>query len=209
MSEVFSDCMIPHISWQLLQQITNLHQKFGLFHLERVICIAAFLTNFWPFQPRRSFWTLRLTWSLRSALGSVSVCWKPSCSQTMIILLASCRISQSLKCLVHHMKFLLATTFVRMNLQCSSFEGHLYLIQSSILIHQQHVIEVADHGVMQTQTNIGINAAWDVWALFPGNPMMQSCFVFYLLSAWKHIDAWTLEIITTWHSKIVRYSIAV
>ena len=59
----------------------------------------------------------------------------------MVILLACSWVSQSFKCLVYQMKFLFATTFVRMNLQSSSFECQLYLFQSGILLHQQNIVQ--------------------------------------------------------------------
>ena len=52
---------------------------------------------------------------------------------------------KSFKCLVHQMNFFFATTFVRMNLQCSSFESQLYLFTTGILIHQHIVQRLLGH----------------------------------------------------------------
>ena len=99
-------------------------------------------------------------------LSSAGAGWRlcrffPGCCQAVVILLASLRISQGFKCLVHQMEGFFATTFVWMNLQCSPFKGQLDLIQCCILIHQQCVIQ----GRLRHHDMADVKNSWSTFIL--------------------------------------------
>ena len=63
------------------------------------------------------------------------------CSWALVVLLACSWVRQGLKCLIDQMEGFLAATLVWMNLQRTSFEGQLDLLQCSTLVNLQDVVE--------------------------------------------------------------------